>query len=142
MAYLGDDGRYEYIYKFVSSRRFDPGDRQANLRLLDRGTLYAARFRDDGTGEWLSLVYGEGPLTEANGYRTRRFLSAVPGGEVTGPEFTPDNRTLFVAIQHPGRTGGAVYERPGTRWPDGRADMPPRPSVVAVTREDGGKIGS
>jgi hypothetical protein len=293
VAYEGDDARYEYVYKFVSSRRFEPGDRQANMRLLDRGTLYAARFNDGGTGEWLPLVQGQDPLTPANGFfsqgdvvintrrsadlvgatkmdrpedveanpvtgkvycaltsndrrqpnevdkanprannrfghiieitedrgdhtatrfrwemfilcgdpanpehrasyqrrtdvsvmanpdnlafdssgrmwvatdgmegtlgvhdglfaietegpmrgLTRRFLSAVPGGEVTGPAFTPDDHTVFVAIQHPGRTSGATYARPATRWPDNRADMPPRPSVVAVYREDGRRIG-
>ena len=79
----------------------------------------------------------EGPLRG----RTRRFLSGVSGGELTGPAFTPDNRTLFVAIQHPGRTEGATYARPASRWPDNRPDMPPRPSVLAVTRDDGGVVG-
>ena len=293
VAYMGDDARYEHIYKFVSAGRYDPGDRQANMRLLERGTLYAGRFHDDGTGAWLPLVAGQGALAAADGLgsqaevvinarraadlvgatkmdrpedvqanpmtgkvycvmtsndrrrpdevdkanprannqfghiielseangdhaatafrweifilggdpknpahgafyqgrtdvsvmanpdnlafdgagrmwigtdgmegtlgvhegafvveteggmrgRTRRFLSAPAGGEVTGPVLTPDDRTLFVAIQHPGRTSGAVYERPGSRWPDNRPDMPPRPSVLAIYREDGGKVG-
>lgn len=67
------------------------------------------------------------------------FYAAPYGAEVTGPEFTPDGTTLFLAIQHPGE--GSSFEAPSTRWPDFAADMPPRPSVIAVTRKDGGPLG-
>ncbi|WP_368565277.1 PhoX family phosphatase [Pseudoxanthomonas sp. UTMC 1351] len=53
VAYMGDDAQNEYIYKFVSKDPYIPG--RANGRLLDSGTLYAARFHDDGRGEWLAL---------------------------------------------------------------------------------------
>jgi secreted PhoX family phosphatase len=70
------------------------------------------------------------------------FLSGLPGGEICGPAFTPDHRTLFVAIQHPGEAKGSGYANPISRFPDYQQDMPPRPSVVAVYRRDGGKIGN
>ncbi|MGH7265292.1 MAG: PhoX family protein, partial [Candidatus Rokuibacteriota bacterium] len=295
VAYMGDDARFEYVYKFVATGRYDPADRQAATHLLDSGTLYAARFKEDGTGEWLPLTYGQGPLIDANGFRSqaevvinargagdrvgatrmdrpedvepnpatgkvyaaltsndrrtpeqagganpraknvfghvveitedggdhtatrfrweilfqagdpanpdhkasyqgrtdvsplsnpdnfafddagrmwvttdgmadtlgandgawlvetdgpsrgraRQFLSAPPGCEVCGPAFTPDNRTFFVAIQHPGwDEKNATYDKPDSRWPDFRSDMPPRPSVVAIYRPDGGKVGT
>lgn len=74
----------------------------------------------------------------------RRFFQAPIGAEVCGPEFTPDGRTLFLAVQHPGvdGTGDSSFDRPATRWPDFRDDLPPRPSVLAIRRVDGGLVGS
>ena len=71
---------------------------------------------------------------------TRCFFTAPDGAEVCGPEFTPDGRTLFLSIQHPGE--GSTFDKPSTRWPDFRPDMGPRGSVLAITKNDGGEIGS
>src|SRR4029450_10314950 len=58
VVYMGDDERFEYIYKFVSGRPFVPGDREANRRLLENGTLHVGRFDATGSGEWIPLTHG------------------------------------------------------------------------------------
>jgi secreted PhoX family phosphatase len=294
--YSGDDARMEFVYKFVTEKPYDRKNREANRDLLDRGTLYAARFEANGKMRWLPLVHGQGPLTAANGFNsqadvviearragtllgatpmdrpedvepnpftgnicvvmtfnerrtaaqvdaanpraenkwghiieivpprvngkpdhaatecdwgffivagdpskpeqraryanapstngwlcapdnvafdpkgriwistdgqddaggfndslycastsgakrgaTRCFFTAPEGSEVCGPEFTPDGKTLFISVQHPG--DGSTFDQPSTRWPDFRNDLPPRGSVIAVTKNDGGEIG-
>ncbi|MFZ3033442.1 MAG: PhoX family phosphatase [Parvibaculum sp.] len=304
--YMGDDQKFEYLYKFVTSRPVDLKNRAANADLLDEGTLYVARFEDDGSGKWLPLVYGQNGLDTGNGFHSqadvlietrraadilgatpldrpedvqpeavtgrvymsltnndkrktkdahgvnpradnlwgqvveliaedgdhaatkftwdllvtcgnpadkqidakwnpatsgdgwfacpdnlatdglgrlwvvtdqgddwaetsgaadgvfavettgpargtsRRFFQVPVGAEMCGPCFTPDTTTLFVAVQHPAADGTenfAGFERastfadPATRWPDFKPDMPPRPSVVAITSHKGGPIG-
>ena len=297
VVYSGDDQTYQYIYKFVSTKKYDPENRANNQDLLDEGTLYVARFEEDGRLQWLPLVWGNGPLTRRNGFysqadvliETRRaasFMGATPmdrpedvktnpvtgsvfvsltmnpfrrqhrvdaanprarnrsghiiemtppggeganadhgadvftwnvfllagdpsdvrygasyhpdvtehgwltnpdnmtfdpqgriwiatdgatgfgtadgiwasevrgtaraltryffkcpiGAEMAGPAFTPDGETLFCSVQHPAQDNGSTYEKPATRWPDFKNGVPPRPSVVAITREGGGSI--
>ena len=61
--YMGDDGTPGCIYKFIPSKAYDPANRANNLGLLDEGTLYAARFNDDGSGNWIELTVGKNNLT-------------------------------------------------------------------------------
>ena len=64
VAYMGDDQRFDYIYKFVSDR--DYKDMLADgVSPLDEGILYVARFDEDGTGEWLALDISN-PVLAAN----------------------------------------------------------------------------
>jgi secreted PhoX family phosphatase len=305
VVYMGDDSRFEYIYKFVSKNRFIPGNDRHNRDLLDEGTLYVAKFTGDspaaeidglgklpsdgafdGSGQWIPLVSGDrsyvdgmtatevlvytrvaadkvgatkmdrpedmerNPVTggvyvaltnntnrtaaqvdEANprpsnkhghvleiverrddaGERTfawsiplvcgdpndpatyfagydktkvspiscpdnvafdrdgnlwiatdgnqlgsndgmfvmpvrgkerghlRQFLTVPLGAETCGPMVTADQRSVFVAVQHPGELDGATPDKPASHWPDGDQ---PRPSVAVVWHEKGQKIGA
>lgn len=56
VVYMGDDSQNEYIYKFVTKRRYT---KNVSGKILDEGTLYVARFNDDGTGVWLALDYDD-----------------------------------------------------------------------------------
>ncbi|WP_423446428.1 PhoX family phosphatase [Kocuria sp. KSNUG] len=75
VAYSGDDEKFEYIYKFVSAKKYKEGDKKHNMTLLSQGDLYVARLKGnspkkqitgdgtlpkdgefDGSGEWLPLV--------------------------------------------------------------------------------------
>lgn len=68
VVYMGEDARFEYIYKFVSRDAIKSGGAAANATLLDHGTLYVAKFNADGKGQWIALTHGQGPLTAANGF--------------------------------------------------------------------------
>ena len=303
VVYCGDDTRFEHLYRFVSARTYDPKGGAKNRTLLSEGTLSVAKFDSSGRVIWLPLTYGQGPLTQANGFnsqadvvidarlaatllgatrmdrpedvqpnlatgkiyvsltynenrqpsdvdaanprpnnefghiieltppagdhsadqfrweilvrcgdpaiaevgalwnpntsengwfacpdnfavdaqgrlwvatdqgerwptgradglygletkgerrRTAKLFFRCPvGAEMTGPCFTPNQETLFVAVQHPGTDGTnkfkgferpSTFEDPATRWPDFDPNMPPRPSVLAITKIGGGKI--
>ncbi|WP_228035647.1 PhoX family protein [Oculatella sp. LEGE 06141] len=70
--YTGDDARNEYVYKFVSAEAWDPRDATGGLavgdKYLDNGTLYAAKFNDDGTGEWLPLTLSNPTIANYSDY--------------------------------------------------------------------------
>ncbi|WP_300034851.1 PhoX family phosphatase [uncultured Roseobacter sp.] len=80
---------------------------------------------------------------------SKLFFRCPVGGELCGPYFHDSGETLFLAVQHPGTDGtkdfkgferNSTFEDPATRWPDFDPAMPPRPSVVVVTKQGGGKI--
>lgn len=54
VVYSGDDERFEYVYKFVSADNWRSMFARGQ-HPLNEGTLYVARFAEDGTGEWLEL---------------------------------------------------------------------------------------
>ncbi|MEO9649970.1 MAG: PhoX family phosphatase [Roseobacter sp.] len=303
VVYSGDDNRFDYQYKYVSGGTVTDETGVFGSALFSDGTLYVARFDEDGTVLWMPLIFGTGPLTEENGFASQAdvmidtriaadLLGATPmdrpedaqpgpngtayvmltnntrrkpdqvnaanprpdssfghiieikeadenhasttgtwsilvkcgdpsiadvgaawnpetsengwfgspdncafdvdgrlwvstdqgsnwgktgksdglyavetdgdlrghsklffrcpiGGELCGPYFHDSGETLFLAVQHPGTDGtkdfegfgrNSTFEDPATRWPDFDTAMPPRPSVVVVTKQGGGKI--
>ncbi len=77
---------------------------------------------------------------------TRRFLVGPNVAEITGVFVTPDERTMFVGIQHPGEAPTGVNDPANPKryssWPDGATGGRPRSSTIVITKDDGGPIGS
>ena len=123
VVYSGEDSRFEYIYKFVSRDAIAPAgggltQAQANRELLDHGTLYVARFDADGSGRWLPLVQGQGPLTAANGFadqgevlvKTRQASDLLGATKMDRPEWIAidqNTREVYCTLTNNSERGAA-----------------------------------
>lgn len=102
--------------------------------------------RDMGKGELAGLGNNQLLAADPDTGEVRRFLTGPVQCEVAGPCFTPDGRTLFVTIQHPGEAPSERNDpadpRRWSNWPDHRPGGRPRSAVVAIRKADGGVIGT
>ncbi|MFM9882990.1 MAG: PhoX family protein [Burkholderiales bacterium] len=131
VVYSGEDARFEYIYKFVSRDRIAPGGAKANRELLDHGTLYVARFDADGSGHWLALVHGQGPLTVANRFadqgevviKSRQASDALGATKMDRPEWLaihPQTGEIFCTLTNNSSRG--AKDMPGVDAANPRAN--------------------
>ncbi|MGW9192293.1 PhoX family protein [Micromonospora chersina] len=131
----------------------DPADPSTHFAGYDKTRVSPISCPDnvafDGTGNlWIStdgnaLGSNDGLFATAvegpeRGH-LKQFLTVPLGAETCGPFITKDNRSVFVAVQHPGEITGASVENPASTWPDG--DFA-KPGVVVTWRLDGGRVGS
>ena len=76
----------------------------------------------------------------------RRFLIGPSGCELTSATWTPDGRTLFVNVQHPGETpserSDPAQPRRFSNWPDFNPQGRPRSATLVIRKSDGGVVGS
>ena len=107
----------------------------------------------DGSGDWVNIGSNCMACADPNTGEMRRFLTGPNKCEVTGVTMTPDGKTMFVGVQHPGEDSTAANPTQYSNWPqaqfgvesDGVTTLPagrPRSSVVVITKNDGGIIGS
>jgi secreted PhoX family phosphatase len=100
VVYTGDDENGDYLYKFVGANRW-LRDRLQGRSPLDNGTLHVAVCGADGSGTWVPLVHGTGPLTVANGWadqadvliRTRQAADALGATRLHRPEWVAVDET-------------------------------------------------
>lgn len=101
VVYLGDDERGEFLYRYVSNGVYAPGGETDSL--LEDGKLYAARFDDTGTGEWLELspeTTGMASMGEVC-IHTRIGASTVGATTMDRPEWVaanPNAPEVYVAL--------------------------------------------
>ncbi len=101
IVYMGDDESGEFVYRFVSEGRYREGG--DNAELLRAGTLFAARFDDDGRGRWLELTPATTGFASAADIcvHTRQAASAVGATTMDRPEWVaahPDGTEVYCCL--------------------------------------------
>ena len=140
VIYSGDDENLDYVYKFVGARRYKKVLSEGKSP-LDEGTLYVARFDDDGTGVWLPLVFGKGPLTTQNNWvdqadvvrRARMAGDALGATKLHRPEWVSVDevtKEVYVTLTNGDDT------RPAPSSPTASATAPVAPRKVTPRAVD------
>ncbi|WP_432728441.1 PhoX family protein [Variovorax sp. W6] len=129
--YMGDDSRNEYIYKFVSTKNWDAADigggMAAGDKYMDDGKLYVAKFKADGTGDWLELKFGVNGITASNAdyafadsadvaINTRLAADVVKATKMDRPEWTavnPKTGEVYVTLTNTNSSSRAIGQTDG-----------------------------
>lgn len=127
----------------------DPFGSPDGLTFDPRGILWIQTDISTSTlnqGAYQNLGNNMMLAADPNTRLVRRFLTGPRGCEITGLALTPDFRTMFVNIQHPGEPASDISDPQNPKkvsdWPDGPTGGRPRPATIAITRPDGRPIGT
>ncbi|MEU0493283.1 PhoX family phosphatase [Nocardiopsis sp. NPDC006139] len=145
VAYMGDDERFDYIYKFVSAKKFREGDTRHNLTLLDTGTLFVARLTGnspeeeidgsgalpadgefDGYGDWIPLTsdttsFVDGFSVAEVLVHTRLAADAAGATKMDRPEdieASPATGKVYVALTNNSAREPGQADEPNPRGPN------------------------
>ncbi len=102
VGYMGDDQRFDYIYKFVSDDNWRKMRREGKSP-LDHGKLYAARFNDDGSGDWLELTIDNPEIAQRFNSQAEVLTYARIAADIVGA--TPMDRPEWTTVA----PNGVVY---------------------------------
>jgi uncharacterized protein len=91
------------------------------------------------TGRYDDDTIKRRPVAGPERGRVRQFLSVPFASDACGPLTSDDDKTVFVAVQHPGETDDATFENPSSTWP--HTHNYPRPAISCVWRRDGRPAG-
>jgi len=105
VVYMGDDSRGESFYKFVSDKKFNPNNREANFDILEKGTLYVADLSkqtwialDYATNEKLQQEFGSQAEVLTNARQASRVVGATPLDRPEDVEIHPHDGSVFLAL--------------------------------------------
>jgi len=126
VGYMGDDERFDYIYKFVSDGNWN-SLRARGMSPLDHGKLYVARFDDDGSGQWLELSIDNPALAARFADQAELLIHARIAGDILGatpmdrPEWTTvaPNGDVYCALTNNSQRTVADAANPLAPNPDG-----------------------
>lgn len=123
----GDPAAAETWFGGFDKTRVSPISCPDNVAFDAAGNLWISTDGNAlGSNDGVFRVPVEGP----NRGQVQQFCTVPKGAEACGPLITDEDRSLFVAVQHPGEVDGATFEEPASTWP--HTDGFPRPSVVVA----------
>lgn len=139
-AYMGDDQRFDYCYRYVSNDSWQDCLAR-NESPLDAGRLYVARFNDDGTGEWLELTIDNPVLAARFNDQAEVLIFARIASDLLGA--TPMDRPEWTSI---GKNGEVFWTLTNnTQRTEANAANPEAPNSdghIIRTYDEGDHLGS
>lgn len=124
VVYMGDDERFDYIYKFVS-RGNHKAMRARGISPLDEGKLYVARFYEDGSGEWLELTIDDPTLAARFSDQAELLVYTRLAADLLGA--TPMDRPEWVSVAPNGDVYCTLTNNSARQSPDAPNPMAPNP---------------
>ncbi|MFF3012829.1 PhoX family protein [Streptomyces sp. NPDC057939] len=139
VVYMGDDERFDYFYKFVSSKQMKKGNSRAakehNLTLLDEGTLYVAKLTGDSPSEQFD---GSGKLPADGEFDGSGVWIKLATGNVSHVEGMTAEEVYVFTRQAADKVGATKMDRPEDVEPSPRTG---RVYVALTNNTDRGKPG-
>jgi uncharacterized protein len=133
----GDGAAQETYFGGYDKTKVSPISCPDNVAFDARGNLWISTDGNVlGSNDGIFSVPVAGPERG----RVRQFLSVPFASEACGPLISDDDKTVFVAVQHPGETEDATFEQPASTWP--HTHPFPRPAISCVWRRDGKPAGT